>query len=144
MATTALEIGWACSQVVHDFFHHYDQWRYARMLECYAPDGVWHRAGAALRGHARILQELERRPRDQRVVHIITNVRITPTSASTATGTYYVTVYRHAGALAEEAVAPAAGPAMILDGAADFIRLEDGWKFSSQTLVRRFEAGGPS
>jgi len=144
MTIAAFETGWQCSQVVHDFFHHYDQWRYARMLECYAPDGVWHRAGVALRGHARILEELERRPRAQRVIHVITNMRIEPTSASKATGTYYVTVYRHAGVLADEAVATVAGPAMILAATADFVLMEGCWKFSSQTLTRRFESGAPS
>ncbi|GAA0498675.1 nuclear transport factor 2 family protein [Pigmentiphaga sp. GD03639] len=141
MATSELETAWACSRVVHDFFHHYDHWRYGRMLDLYTPDGVWHRAGAALRGHARILEELERRPRNQRVAHVVTNLRVEPATASTASATYYLTVYRHAGEIADDAAAPMAGPAMLLAGTAGLVHTAQGWKFDSQTLTRRFEAG---
>src|SRR5271165_7699492 len=86
---------WDCAQVLTRFFNYFDQWRFADMADLFAEDGVWHRQGQALAGHAAILAALAQRSATQRVRHVVTNLQIDVIDADTAVSLLYVTAYRH-------------------------------------------------
>jgi len=57
----ARAIEWDCAQLLIRFFNEFDAWRYREMVNLFAPDGVWHRQGRALKGPDAILAALEQR-----------------------------------------------------------------------------------
>ncbi len=136
-------IGWHCRQTVLQFFHNYDQWKYAEMLELFTADGVWHRAGKALSGRAAILDEIQKRPTEQKVIHVITNVLVNARSASMADASFYITVYRHGGA-GFDGVPVIKGPAMVLSATAELVLDQGVWRFRRQELLRQFEFSAPA
>ncbi len=45
----ARAIEWDCAQILIRFFNEFDARHYGEMVALFAPDGVWHRQGRALR-----------------------------------------------------------------------------------------------
>ena len=90
----ARAIEWDCAQILIRFFNEFDGWRYREMVALFAPDGVWHRQGRALRGAEAILAVLAQRSTTQTVRHVVTNVQVTALDADTAKSLLYVTAYQ--------------------------------------------------
>jgi hypothetical protein len=109
------------------------------MVALFAPDGVWHRQGRALRGPEAILAVLEQRSTTQTIRHVVTNVEVTVLDADTARSLLYVTAYQHD--TGEQATAPPVirSPSLLLTVPGELVRTDDGWKISSLTMTRVFE-----
>jgi SnoaL-like protein len=132
-------IEWDCAQILIRFFNEFDAWRYRAMVQLFAPDGVWHRQGRALKGADAILAVLEQRSTTQIVRHVVTNVQVTVLDANTARSLLYVTAYQHD--TGEPAPAPPVirSPSLLLEVPGELVRTEDGWRISSLTMTRVFE-----
>jgi hypothetical protein len=135
----ARAIEWDCAQLLIRFFNEFDAWRYREMVKLFAPDGVWHRQGRALRGADAILAVLEQRSTTQPVRHVVTNIQVTVMDADTARSLLYVTPYQHD--TGERAIAPPLirSPSLLLEVPGELVRTEDGWRISSLTMTRVFE-----
>lgn len=83
-----------CQQLLHRFFHCLDQSDYDGLLALFDPDGVWHRQGVALRGHAAMAQAMQARSTTQRIRHVLSNVLVHQHDDHIAEVGGYMTVYR--------------------------------------------------
>jgi hypothetical protein len=126
---------WDCSQTVLRLFDAMDALRYDDVAAAFTPDGVWHRAGKALRGREAIVAAMHERPSDRRVRHVITNVLVEVHNDATASGSCYVTAY--AGPLSDEPAVINA-PWMMLTARHAFVATPAGWKIRESTIVRDF------
>ncbi len=90
-ATTVLP---QCLQLLHQFFHHLDQYRYESLIELFEPDATWHRQGAVLRGHDEIREALVKRSTTQRIRHVLSNTAVVAEEADSVWLSSYMTAYR--------------------------------------------------
>jgi hypothetical protein len=81
-------------QLTHRFYYYLDENRYADLVATFRDDGVWHRQGKALKGHAQILAAMQERPRTMRTRHVITNAFLSEADSNSATLIAYMTAYR--------------------------------------------------
>jgi len=81
-------------QLTHRFYYDLDEFRYAELAAAFREDGVWHRQGKALKGHAQIMAAMLERPRTMRTRHVITNAFLSESEKDSATLIAYMTAYR--------------------------------------------------
>lgn len=104
----------------------------------FAEDGVLE-AGVRVQGRDTILQGLKQRDEKLRSRHVITNVAIDVVDEDHATGTAYVTVYRHVGPEGDGAgPVPLASPALVGHYEDAFVRTAEGWRFAERVLHMDF------
>ncbi|MBB3180832.1 nuclear transport factor 2 family protein [Variovorax sp. Sphag1AA] len=128
-----------CGQTLLRFYDAFDAWDYEGMAALFTPDGVWHRAGKALRGRQAIIAEMHRRPTSQVIRHVVTNLIVDAQDAVHANARLYLTVYRHDAGERRVVPAPLQGPALVLVVTAKLQRLSEGWRIAEQTMNREFE-----
>ena len=102
-----VQIDRTCQALVLRVFRDLDEFDYAGVVSCFAPDGVWLRAAGECRGREQIRAALEQRPRNQVVCHVVTNMLIDFPSSRSATMSAYNTVYRAEDPVALPATIPA-------------------------------------
>jgi len=132
-------IEWDCEQTLLRFYDAFDAWDYEGMAALFTHDGVWHRAGKALRGRQVIIAEMHRRPTSQVIRHVVTNVIVEAQDAVLAHARLYLTVYRHDAGEPRVVPAPLRGPALVLVVTAKLRLLSEGWRIAEQTMNREFE-----
>ena len=135
----ARAIEWDCAQLLIRFFNEFDAWRYQDMVKLFAPDGVWHRQGKALKGADAILSALAERSSTQTVRHVVTNIQVTALDRETAVSLLYVTAYQHDTGEKGTATPVIRSPSLLLAVPGELVRTEDGWRISSLTMTRVFE-----
>ena len=138
-ADDARAIEWDCTQVLIRFFNYFDQWGYREMADLFAPDGVRHRQGKALRGRAEILAALDARSTTQRVRHVVTNVQIDVVAADAATSLLYLTAYMHETGAKQASPPRIRAPYLFLVVPGRLVRTGAGWKIASMEMNREFE-----
>lgn len=130
--------GWDISQRLAAFFRDFDHWHYERMADTFLPHGTWDRNGLVLQGREAIVAELRRRPEQQVVRHLLSNIVVDEDGKDAASANFIVTAYRHMGER-EPAKAPVLdGPLMLLDATAQLRRVDGSWMFEHQSLRRVF------
>ena len=137
--TRAIE--WDCAQLLIGFFNAFDAWRYHDMVALFAPDGVWHRQGKALRGADAILDVLNARSRTQVVRHVVTNVQITVIDESHCDSRLYITAYISDTGSKPTEPPTIASPSLLLDVPGKLVRTGEGWRIASLTMTRVFVFG---
>jgi hypothetical protein len=140
----ARAIEWDCAQTLTRFFNYFDQWRYDDMADLFAPDGVWHRQGQALKGHVAIVSALNARSRTQTVRHVITNIQIDVLDASRAAFVLYVTAYMHDSGVKVTKPPKIQSPYLLLVAPGEFVKLGTEWKLATMTMNREFEFSPPT
>lgn len=116
----------ACRDVVIAFTHHLDHREFERAADLFAVDGVWDRHGERLHGRERIRETIAARDARQVERHVITNLLVTPESATECFVVSYVTIYRTVAA--DDEIPTLSGPTT-LGEFHDRLRLVDGeWK----------------
>jgi hypothetical protein len=95
-----------CQDVVVRFTCHFDAGEAEAMLALFAPDGIWHRREAVVRGREALRALLAARAGEWLTRHLLSNLRTTRVDADHAVVDCYVTAYR--------AAPPAAGGAALL------------------------------
>jgi hypothetical protein len=88
-----LAIEHACARTVLGLFAAMDDLRYDDVAAAFSAEGVWHRAGLALRGRDAIVGAMHERPVDRVVRHVVTNLLIEVLDDARASGRCYVTAY---------------------------------------------------
>ena len=136
----ARAIEWDCARTLTRFFNWFDQWRYDGMVALFAPDGVWHRQGKALRGQA-IKDALDVRSRTQTVRHVITNTQVDVVDAATAEFILYVTAYVHDSGVKAVTPPKIQSPSLLLVVPGGMVKVGDDWKIAHMSMNREFEFG---
>ena len=137
---TARAIEWDGARTLTRFFNYFDQWRYDDMVALFAPDGVWHRQGKALRGEA-ILAALNARSRTQTVRHVITNIQVDVVDAAAADFVLYVTAYMHDTGTKSLSPPKIQAPYLLLVVPGGLVKIGDDWKVAHMSMNREFEFG---
>ena len=136
----ARAIEWDGARTLTCFFNYFDQWRYDDMVALFAPDGVWHRQGKALRGGA-VKDALYARSRTQTVRHVITNIQVDVVDAAAAEFILYVTAYVHDSGTKAAAPPKIQSPSLLLVVPGGLVKVGDEWKIAHMSMNREFEFG---
>lgn len=124
------------------FFYCLDTGRWDDLLGMTQPDMAWHRFNGTISGHPAIREMLEARDMTSRVCHLISSAFVDSSAAEVAAGRVmvraYMTAYRVDGAGTHSDSVPMTKPPKI--GRADtvFVKTDQGWMVSEQTLVAIF------
>lgn len=125
----------ACAKLVLRVFYGMDDLQYDRVTDAFMPDGVWHRAGKALRGRAAILAAMNERDTHRFVRHVVTNLGVDVTDNDHAEGRCYVTAY--AGPASDRPPTINA-PWLLLTSTHSFVRSHGGWFIAESRIARDF------
>lgn len=121
-----------------DFLMGLDTGNFEALVDCIAPDGIWHRQGKALRGHAMILEALAARGSDVRTAHLITNFRLVSADAVSAETQSYMVAYRYDGPVREDEPSPMNVPFSIALYRCRYVVLDGQWKIAEIQSQPRF------
>jgi hypothetical protein len=132
------EIEHDCERLLLRFYDAFDRGDYAGMAAMFAADGAWHRAGKVL-ARDQIVPELLRRPADQRVRHVLTNVLVEAQDADRASLRCYLTAYRNPDVNRPPAQQRLRAPWLFLELTARLRRGDGEWSFVEQVVRREFE-----
>ena len=114
-------------RIIYLFFRYLDDQQYDELAALFAPEGVWHRAGKALRGPNGVREAMAQRPAGFTTRHIITNIVIDATSSNHVHASYYMTVFMHEGAERATKQVPLELPLHVSVFDQTFIRSGSGW-----------------
>ena len=134
--TTAFE---ELQQLTNRFYYDLDENRYADLVAAFREDGVWHRQGKALKGHAQILDAMKERPRTMRTRHVITNAFLSESDSNNATLIAYMTAYRFDDGSERKPPYPIDGPFRINLVKIRFVRERGEWRMAEQWGTPEFD-----
>jgi ketosteroid isomerase-like protein len=138
-----LAIEQACARLVTAFHVHIDAFEHDAVLSLFAPDAVWvHPMAGTLRGHKEFQAYLDSKSTKPQAMHITTNILIEVVDENHAKGRCYYTFY-YDGEGRDPAVLET--PMAVGQYRDEFIRTEDGWKFSfrhPKNVFMRNDFGG--
>jgi hypothetical protein len=126
-------------QLTHRFYYYLDENRYADLVATFREDGVWHRQGKALKGHAQILDAMKERPRTMRTRHVITNAFLSESDSNNATLIAYMTAYRFDDGSERKPPYPIDGPFRINLVKIRFVRERGEWRMAEQWGTPEFD-----
>jgi hypothetical protein len=126
-------------QLTHRFYYYLDENRYADLVAAFRDDGVWHRQGKALKGHAQILAAMQERPSSMRTRHVITNAFLSDTESNSATLIAYMTAYRFDDGSERKPPYPIDGPFRLNLVKIRFVSDRGQWRIAEQWGTPEFD-----
>jgi len=126
-------------KVLLRFFHYLDGGDYDRLVALFAPDGVWHRQGKALRGPAAVREAMLARPPGIVTQHLASNVVVEAVNADYAEATLYLAVFAHNGGAEAKPPAPMELPNQVAIYREKLIRNGDDWRIVEITSKQNFK-----
>ena len=138
-----IEIERECERLVTKYCHYVDHGEAARIADLFTEDGVWQSVKTTMTGRDGIRKAYQRRQENKGRMsrHVCHNLLIDVISATEATGTVYITLYRDDGD-PERPYSPLVGPLKVGEYRDHFLKTEDGWRFARREIVVNF--GNPS
>ena len=126
----------ACSRLVHDFADLVDRREYARLAQLFTVDASFARPRSPdtiIVGRDNIHNAFAMRPIDDITRHLVHNVRITPTSAEAANGSFYLVLYTaRSNPQTSDFGATADSRRLIADIVDQYVLTEEGWRIFSR------------
>jgi hypothetical protein len=126
----------ACSKLCNQFALFNDAGNHEDLAALFTVDGRYARPTDPdnfVSGRAAILAAFKARPKDNVTRHLITNIVVTVTGATTAQGLCYVTLYNGSTANLAEKIGFKANPSVLIGEYHDaFVLTDAGWKFSQR------------
>jgi hypothetical protein len=132
------DIEWDCQRVMLRFYDAFDRGDYDAMVAMFAADGAWHRAGKVL-AKDQIAAELERRPPQQRVRHVLSNILVDARDPDHAGLTCYLVAYRNPDVDRPPEQQLLHAPYLFLHVTATLARQAGMWYLTKQVMRREFE-----
>jgi len=126
-------------RIIYSFFRYLDDQRYDELTALFAPDGIWHRAGKALRGPQGVKEAMATRPVGFTTRHLITNVVIDLVDNDEALASYYMTVFVHEGEQRPKGPVPLDLPLHVSVFEQRFARSATGWLIKNLSGVATFQ-----
>jgi hypothetical protein len=127
------------AQLTYRFYYLLDESRYAELVATFRDDGVWHRQGKTLKGHAQILAAMRERPPTQRTRHVISNAFLSEADTNSATLVAYMTAYRFDDGTVRQPPYPIEGPFRFNLLKIRFVREAGAWRIAEQWGTPEFE-----
>ena len=134
-----MEIERECRRLVTLYCHHVDHGEAAKVVDLFTEDGVWESAEITMSGRDQIRVGFQRKQdRKERMSrHVCNNLLIDIVNQTEASGTVYLTLYRHDGD-EERRVSPLEGPEVVGEYRDHFLKTEEGWRITHRTIVVSF------
>lgn len=123
----------AVAQAIAHFYARLDGIDAGSVGACFAPDGVWHRQGAVLKGPTAVDSALGQRPAGRSSVHLVANLQCEAEGEGLLRARYLLQVFRH------DAAPGATGPAPIDGSLLGITHTVDTWAQdgAGQWLLRK-------
>jgi hypothetical protein len=129
-----------CERLTYRYCEAVDFGHASRLADVFAEDGVFDNGDLRLVGREQVRRVFAEREqvRELRTRHVCTNVHIDVTSATSATGVVYLTLYRRRGP--EDWSVPVAetAPAVVGSYHDRYVRTDAGWLIASRRLEAAF------
>ena len=128
----------ACERLSIAYAVYLDTQRYGEFAALFGDEGVLKVSGR-VEGQTAIARAMANRPATLRSRHVLTNILIEPVDQEHATGTTYLSLYRHIGEASLEArpIEPFA-PAVVGHYSDQFKLTNQGWRFAYRELHLAF------
>jgi len=126
-----------CKKLSIAYARHLDFKEYELFVKLFAPEGELNITGRPVLGHENLTKAMAGRPGSLRSRHVLTNIHINVLDEDHAEGISYLTLYRHEGADQsgqDEGPREISGPAAVGHYRDKFVRMDEGWRFSSRVL----------
>lgn len=138
-----IEIERECERLVTKYCHYVDHGEAAKIADLFTEDGVWQSAKTTMTGRDQVRKGFQRRQDNKGRMsrHVCNNLLIDVISATEATGTVYLTLYRHDGET-ERPFSPLEGPLKVGEYRDRFLKTKEGWRFARREILVNF--GDPS
>jgi len=128
-----------CARIVTLYCHYVDHGEAARIADLFTKDGVWSGPGVRMEGERQLRKGFQARQDNKARMsrHVCSNLLVDVIDEDNATGTVYLTLYRHDG---EEGrgFSPIEGPALVGEYRDRFVRTADGWRFAERVIESAF------
>jgi hypothetical protein len=121
-----------------DFLMGLDTGDFRQLVDCMAADGIWHRQGKVLQGHAMILDALAARGSDVRTAHLVSNFRLNSADAVVAEARFLMVAYRYDGPVREDEPSPIDVPFSIALYRCRYAAIDGQWKITEIQSQPRF------
>lgn len=133
-----------CERLALQYASYIDRGEAARIADLFTEDAEFVAVRATMKGRTAIVEGMGHREsrRDRRSRHVCTNILIDVTGETTATGTVYMTVYRHDDP-EDPDLRPSDIPASVGDYRDRYERTSDGWRISRREIVPVFVRSMP-
>ena len=136
---TEMSIKLACADLVTRYAMAFNRGDLDAFVALFTEDAVWHRPVATLHGHSEIHAFMESLPQEQVARHVNGASWAEAIDADRARGWSQTVVYQTAGTRATPArLEP---PTMIAEYVDEYVRQEDGWRFSRRDTSWIFLSG---
>ncbi|MFN0304819.1 MAG: nuclear transport factor 2 family protein [Burkholderiales bacterium] len=126
-----------CERLVLLYARYADSFQDDAFAALFAEDALLHRGDHPLRGREAIRAAMRQRRRDAVVRHLCFNILIDVIDRDQATGTSYLTLYRHFGAATIPT--PMIEPEMIAEYHDRFVSTSTGWRIAERRAVVVFK-----
>ncbi|MBW1848635.1 MAG: nuclear transport factor 2 family protein [Deltaproteobacteria bacterium] len=128
-----------CERLVTLYCHYVDHGKAAKIAELFTEDGIWKSPEITMTGHNQIRAGFQHRQdkKERMSRHVCNNLLVDIVSEKEATGTVYVTLYRHDGKEGRS-FSPLDGPEMVGEYRDHYLKTEDGWLITSRKVFISF------
>jgi hypothetical protein len=126
-------------QITHRFYYYLDEQRYKDLVALMRPDGVWHRQGKVLKGHAQVMAAMQERPSTQIIRHLITNAFLEQESENEAKMVAYLTAYKYDDGSPKKPPVTIDGPFRLLLVKKRFVREGGRWLIAESSGTPEFD-----
>lgn len=145
-ATERLLIERECQRLVTLYCHYVDHGEAARIVDLFTEDGTWSGPGVNMDGQDQLREGFQARQDNTARMsrHVCNNLLVDVIDEDHATGSVYLTLYRHDGKQGR-VFSPLEGPAMVGEYQDRFVRTAAGWRFAERVTKASFvrqEGGG--
>lgn len=130
-----------CLRLVTRYCHLVDHGAAAEIADLFTDDGVWTSPENTMSGREQILRGFQYRQDNKARMsrHVCNNFLVDFESDEKASGTVYLTLYRHDGEEGRR-LSPLSGPAMVGEYRDTFVKTSDGWRISRREIEVNFLA----
>jgi len=122
-----------CERLVTNYCHHVDHGEAEKIADLFSDDGIWRSPGVEMNGVDEVRKGFAARQANvgRMSRHVCNNLLINVIDEDNATGTVYLTLYRHDGE-AQRRTSPLDGPELVGEYRDRFVRTDTGWRFAER------------
>jgi ketosteroid isomerase-like protein len=128
-----------CERLVTLYCHYVDHGEAAKIADLFTEDGTWKSPEITMAGRDQIRAGFQgRQDRKERMSrHVCNNLLVHIVNENEATGTVYITLYRHDGKEGRS-FSPLNGPEMVGEYQDRYLKTKEGWRFASRKVFVDF------
>ena len=131
-----------CERLVTAYCHYVDHGEAEKIADLFSDDGIWRGPGVEMNGIEEVRKGFTARQANAGRMsrHVCNNLLIDVVDEDNATGTVYLTLYRHDGDV-QRRTSPLEGPDLVGEYRDRFVRTEAGWRFAERDTKVSFLHG---